>query len=73
MMLSVPAVMQAITASSWRTGTNGFRITASLGKVLKKHGPGVYTVVLWGVVGRDTEVISEYSIFHDILRPDGYD
>ena len=69
----IPAVMRAVTASSWRTGTSGFRITASLGNVLKKHGPGVYTVVLWGVVGGEIEIISEYSIFHDIPRPDGYD
>ena len=66
-------VMQAVTASGWRTGTSSFRITASLGKVVKKHGPGVYTVVLWGVVGGETEVISEYSIFHHIPRPGGYD
>ena len=69
----MPAVMQAVTASSWRTGSSGFLITASLGNVLKKHGPGVYTVVLWGAVGDETEIISEYSIFHNIPRPDGYD
>ena len=65
--------MQGVTASGWRTGDSGFHVTASLGNVLKKHGPGVYTVVLWGVVGDDIEIISQYSIFHDIPRPDGYD
>ena len=65
--------MQGVTASGWRTGDSGFHVTASLGNVLKKHGPGVYTVVLWGVVGDDIETISQYSIFHDIPRPDGYD
>ena len=69
----VPAVMQAATASVWRVGSTRFRITASLSKTLRKHGPGVYTVVLWGVVGGDVEIISEYSIFHDIPRPNGYD
>ena len=72
-MNEISAVMQAVTASSWSTGASSFRISASLGNVLKKHGPGVYTVFLWGTVGGDTEVISEYSIFHDIPRPDGYD
>ncbi len=67
------AVMQAITASSWRTENGGFRITASLGNVLKKHGPGVYTVVLWGIAGGDIGVISQYSIFYGIPRPNGYD
>ena len=65
--------MQAITASSWRTENGGFRITASLGNVLKKHGPGVYTVVLWGIAGGDIGVISQYSIFYGIPRPNGYD
>ena len=69
----VPAVMRAITAASWTAGGNSFSITANIGSVLKKHGPGAYTVVLWGDVGGETEIISEYSIFHEIPRPDGYD
>ena len=72
-MKEIPAVMQAVTASLWSTGRSSFHITGSLGDVLKTHGPGVYTVVLWGVLDGHTEVISEYSIFHDIPRPGGYD
>ena len=53
--------------------SNAWKRTASLGNVLKTHGPGVYTVVLWGVLGGDHKVISEYSVFHDIPRPSGYD
>ena len=68
----VPAVMQAVTASSWSTGGGSFRITAGFGKVLNRHGPGVYTVVLWGVVDGEPEMISEYSIFHEIPAPSGY-
>ena len=67
------AVMRAITASSWKAGGNSFLITANFGSALKKHGPGVYTVVLWGTVSGKAEVISEYSIFHDIPRPSEYD
>ena len=69
----MPAVMQAITASSWKVGNSGFRVIANLGSVLNKHGPGVYTVVLWGEVGGDFEVISKFSIFHNVPRPAGYD
>ena len=69
----VPALMQAVTASSWMVDSSGFRITADLGDVLREHGPGVYTVFLWGVIRGETELISEYSIFHDIPRPAGYD
>ena len=68
-----PAVMQAVTASAWRVDNKGFRIAANLGNVLNKHGPGVYTVLLWGEIGSDVEIISEYSIFHNIPRPVGYD
>ena len=68
----VSATMQAVTASKWRIGSTEFHITASVDKVLKEHGPGVYTVFLWGIVGSDTEVISEYSIFHETPRPSGY-
>ena len=69
----VPAVMQAITASGWETSGDNFRVTANFDKILNKHGPGVYTVVLWGVLDGDPEVISEYSIFYDMPRPGGYD
>ena len=69
----LPAVMRAVTASRWRANRGEFKITADFGNVLAKHGPGVYTVVLWGEVNGDNEVISEYSIFHGIPRPGGYD
>ena len=69
----IPAVMQAVTASVWETKGNDFQITADLSDVLKTHGPGVYTVILWGVLNGSPEIISEYSIFHDIPRPGGYD
>ncbi len=65
--------MQAITASSWKVGSSEFSISANLASVLGKHGPGVYTVVLWGEINGDVEIISDYSIFHDIPRPAGYD
>ena len=70
---NIRTVMQAVTASGWRVGNSSFRITANISKVLRKHGPGVYTIVLWGVVDGDVEIISEHSIFHDIPRPTGYD
>ena len=66
-------MMQAITASEWKVGGSEFWIVANLDPVLKKNGPGVYTVVLWGEVNSDIEIISEYSIFHDIPQPTGYD
>ena len=65
--------MQAVTASTWRISGTDFKLTADLDPILLNHGPGVYTVVLWGTVDGEFDIISEYSIFHDIPRPGGYD
>ena len=70
---NIPAVMQAFTASTWRIDGEEFQINVSLSRLLAAQGPGVYTVVLWGQVDGDTEIISQYSIFYDLLRPNTYD
>ena len=45
--------------------------------MLAEYGPGVYTVAvlaeLEGIGQYDHEVISEYSIFHEVAVPRGYD
>ncbi len=50
-----------------------FSIRADLSDVLAEHGPGVYEVVLWGILNGELEPVSEYSIFHNIPRPAGYE
>ena len=65
--------MQAVTASTWQVDGINFKVIADLGRILNEHGPGVYTVILWGTVDGEADIISEYSIFHEIPRPDGYD
>lgn len=50
-----------------------FSIRADLSDVLAEHGPGVYQVILWGILNGEIEPISEHSIFHGIPRPTGYD
>ena len=68
----IPIVMDAVTAATWEVAGDDFSITADLRDVLSVHGPGVYTVMLWGDLGGEPEVISEYSIFHDVPTPPGY-
>ena len=68
-----PVSMQAVTASTWQVDGINFKVIADLSRILNEHGPGVYTVILWGTVGGEADIISEYSIFHEIPRPDGYD
>ena len=64
--------VDAITASRWNLSGDHFEVRADLTSVLEDYGPGVYTVVLWGDLGRGSEVISEYSIFHKVEAPEGY-
>ena len=61
-----------ITASEWTATDTLFSVTADIGPLLQHHGPGVYTVLVWGELsGRDV-LISQYSIFHRIEPPDTY-
>ena len=62
-----------ITASEWLTNGSEFAVTANIASVLKQHGPGVYSVMVWAPVNGHEIPISEYSIFHEIPRPQGYD
>ena len=64
-----------IKMSEYRLDGDRFFIRADLSEVLDEHGPGVYQVVLFGVLPPAGEVkpISEYSLFHGIPRPTGYD
>ncbi len=61
-----------ITALDWNTSGRSFSVTADVGNVLQAHGPGVYTVLVWGSLNGESVVISEYSIFHDVVPPDTY-
>ncbi len=70
---SAPITVQKIKMSKWELDGDRFAISADLRSVLETHGPGVYEVNVYAVLMGDTEVISEYSIFHGIPRPAGYD
>lgn len=71
-MASQTIVVPWITASEWGAKGDQFSVTADLGRVISKHGNGVYTVVLWGKEGGEDLVISEYSIFYGVEPPDTY-
>ena len=61
-----------ITASKWTARGTDFSVTANIGKLLSKHGPGVYTVLLWGEMNGEDVPISQYSIFYEVAPPDTY-
>ena len=62
-----------ITALEWTATTGSFALSADLWDVLDTHGPGVYTVTVWGNLAGEGVVISKYSIFHEVVPPDTYD
>ena len=70
--LTLPYIVNWITASTWTATDEKFSITADIGEVLEEHGDGVYSVLIWGKVDGERAVISEYSIFYGITPPDIY-
>ena len=61
-----------ITASEWTVRGTDFSVTADISDLLDEHGPGVYTILLWGEMDGEDVPVSEYSIFHEIEPPDTY-
>ena len=63
-----------VTASEWHARDSSFSVEADLSDVLADHGPGVYTVIVWGwqLGAADKVIMSEYSIFYGLTPPDTY-
>lgn len=61
-----------ITASKWTARGTDFAVTANIGKLLSKYGPGIYTILVWSEIAGDDVPISEYSIFHKAEPPNTY-
>ena len=68
-----PLTVPWITAWEMRGKGSVFSVRADLSEVLARHGPGVYTLIVWGTIGGDPVVISEYSIFHKTDPPGAYE
>ena len=58
-----------VTATTWSVGGNSFEVEADIQAVLDKHGPGVYTVVVWANIDGERETVSEYAIFYETEPP----
>lgn len=61
-----------ITALEWMAKGNEFSVRADLSGLLSKYGDGVYSLKVWGGIGNERLVISEFSIFHGVTPPDTY-
>lgn len=67
----VPPAVSVITvpfieAVEWTADQDRFELRADIASVLLKHGPGVYTVTLWGKVDGQDAVVGEGVIFHHV-------
>ena len=51
-------------ALEWVVDGGDLEVSADISEALLQYGPGVYTVVVWGVVDGESVTISRYSIFH---------
>ena len=58
--------------NQWIENKGVLSVKADLSDVLANHGEGVYSLIVWGKIGEEDVVISEYSIFHGITPPDTY-
>ncbi len=54
-----------ITASEWTAEDERFVVRADLSDLLAEHGTGIYSLTVWGVIGGENVVISQYSMFCD--------
>ena len=67
----IPQIAQVIRvpfieAVEWTVDRDSFEVRADITSVLLKHGPGVYTVTLWGKVDGQDAVVGEGVIFHHV-------
>ena len=69
---SLPVIGRLIEPSLWVVTEDTFTVVADLRSVLNL-GPGVYTVLVWGSVDGEAEVlISTYSLFYQVTPPETY-
>ena len=52
-----------ITALSWQVAGASFSVQADVRHILEDHGPGVYTVLVWGEADGEDVALTNYSIF----------
>ena len=61
-----------IQNNQWVEKKGAFLVKVDLTDILMEHGDGVYSLKVWGGIGNERLVISEFSIFHGVTPPDTY-
>ncbi len=71
-MVDSSIVVPWITSEKFEVNSYDFAVEADISDVLLEHGNGVYSIVVWGILGGKQSVMSKYSIFHGVIPPDTY-
>ena len=61
-----------ITSQRWNVNGDNFNLRADISNILAKHGAGVYSIFIWGIVDSEDVVLSQWSIFWNVTPPDTY-
>lgn len=72
---STPSTMWTVpyhVAAEWRISGGDFAVEADIRPLLRAYGPGVYTIMVWGIAGGEEVVVAERSVFYQTDPPDGY-
>ena len=51
-----------VTADIWQAEAGLFRIEADLNRVVQTHGPGIYSMLLWGEVDGESIALTTYAV-----------
>lgn len=51
-----------VTADIWQAEAGLFRMEADLNQVIQTHGPGIYSMILWGEVNGEAVALTTYAI-----------
>ena len=65
-------VVQRITADEWNVTSSTFKVVADVSEVTERHGPGVYTLLLWADLNGKSVTVAEYSMFYGVTPPNTY-
>ena len=51
-----------VTADIWQAETGLFRIEADLNRAIQTHGPGIYSMILWGEIDGEAVALTKYAV-----------
>ncbi len=57
-----------VVAEEWNQSSEHLDVTANISHILLEHGPGVYTITVWGFAHGDV-TLTNYPIFYGITLP----